>query len=164
MAWLKAIGVWLVLACALAGCGAKPERADIDPEQLNAIATAGPTVAEVLARGNDSATATPAITGFGHLGRWAASRGQCRAKAWVFAADRVTVPGEEGCRVTKSEVVAERAKKLALACTTRGLTTIESWSLVQREYGSMTVARTEGGNGIPRSTTLKRCDGDVAAR
>lgn len=151
------------VALLLAGCGQKERepRAPIDSEQLNAIASSGPTIAETLAAGNDAVPAKRAPTGFSYQGTWAQTAASCRRKPWRFGYDAVTIAGESRCTSPRPDARTDSEVKLALSCTALGrhsvhVATREVWSLVKREDGSMIVARTAG-NDIPRSTTLKRC-------
>ena len=152
-----------VVVLLLAGCGQQERapRAPIDSEQLNAIASSGPTVAETLAAGNDALPAKPAPTGFSYQGTWAPTAEACRSEPWRFAYDQVTIAGETRCTAPKPDARTDSEVKLGLSCTALAgkglhLATNETWSLVKREDGSMIVARTAG-NSIPRSTTLRRC-------
>ena len=147
---------------ALGGCGSRePEQpaAPIDSVQLNAIASSGPTVAEVLAQGNDAtpaAAAKPAA--FEYEGSWATSPALCRGKSWSFSAKTVTVEGETRCAIDDAEPRTDSEVKLSVVCSPAngGIRTEERWSLVRRDDDSMIVARTAG-NSIPKSVTLRRC-------
>ena len=141
----------------LTGCGTPaPEAAGpIDSVQLNAIASSGPTVAETLATGNDALPAAPTPVAFAYDGVWAASAKLCATAAWQFEPSIVKT-NDVGCTVLKEEPRTDNEVKLTLSCGTGQLRTVELWSLVQRNDGTMIVARSAG-NDIPKSMTLRRC-------
>ena len=152
----------LILLVALGGCGSKSPQepaAPIDSVQLNAIASSGPTVAEVLAQGND-ATPAPAATpvAFEYEGNWATEPALCRRQSWSFSAKTAMTGDASRCAIDAAQAPTDSEVKLTLTCSVAGsaIRTEERWSLVHRDDGSMIVARTAG-NSIPRSVTLRRC-------
>ncbi|SFR82566.1 hypothetical protein [Sphingomonas jatrophae] len=154
---LLAVALLPVAVAACGGGNSPVGNAAVEVGDLDAVATAGPTVAEVLAQGNDTVAPTPRPDTFDHLGRWAVNAAACPTRFWRFTAEGAADDAGTSCRVTEEGPVSATSKKLALRCTDEGIQTIESWALNLHTDGTMGVSRTEGGNGVPRTVTLRRC-------
>ena len=146
-----------LLFLVLGACGSKPREPTepIDSVQLNAIASSGPTIAEVLAKGNDATPAATTPVEFDYKGVWATNANLCTRNHWRFTATEAVVGSESRCTIERGEARTPSEVKLTVTCTppAGGIKTQERWSLVHRNDGGMIVARTAG-NRVPVSTDV----------